>query len=157
MTMPDLPEYPHDLLRMPMREGYGFTPVSPLMRTNMESGRAKQRRRYLSTPTQVPVTWRFTQPGQCMLFESWFKNTINDGASWFYMKLKTPEGIRFYKCRFIDVFTGPVLDQSDWIYTAELEIWERPSIDPLWATYYPEAIRYMNVIDLALNREWPAA
>jgi hypothetical protein len=153
----DLPEFPHDLLRIPMREGYGFSPVSPLMRTNMESGRAKQRRRYQSTPTQVPVTWRFRDEGQCQLFESWYKYIISDGTSWFNSKLKTPEGIKQYKCRFMDIYTGPLLDGLDWVYTAELELWERPTMDPLWVTYYPAAIRYMNVIDLALNREWPEA
>lgn len=153
--MADLPEFPHDLLRMPMREGYGFTPVSPLMRTNMESGRAKQRRRYLGTPTRTPVTWRFRHEGQCQLFESWYKHIIGDGASWFISKLKTPEGIKQYKCRFTDIYTGPLLDGLDWVYTAELELWERPVLDPLWVTYYPAAIRYMNVIDLALNEEWP--
>ena len=156
--MADLPEYPHDLLPMPLREGYGLTPVSPLMRTDMQSGRAKQRRRYQSTPTQAPINWIFTQPGQASLFEQWYQHVLMDGVLWFNMKLRTPEGVKFYKCRFIDIYQGGELDGPNyWRYSAEVELWERPTMDPLWVTYYPAAIRYMNVIDLALNREWPEA
>lgn len=156
--MADLPEYPHDLLPLPLREGYGLTPVSPLMRTDMQSGRAKQRRRYQSTPTQAPINWIFIQPGQALLFEQWYQHVLMDGALWFNMKLRTPEGVKFYKCRFVDIYKGGELDGPNyWRYSAELELWERPTMDPLWVTYYPAAIRYMNVIDLALNREWPEA
>lgn len=156
--MADLPEYPHDLLPLPLREGYGLTPVSPLMRTDMQSGRAKQRRRYQSTPTQAPINWIFTQPGQALLFEQWYQYVLMDGVLWFNMKLRTPEGVKFYKCRFMDIYKGGELDGPNyWRYSAELELWERPTMDPLWVTYYPAAIRYMNVIDLALNREWPEA
>lgn len=102
--MADLPEYPHGLLPYPLREGYGLTPVSPLMRTSMQSGRAKQRRRYKSTPTEADVTWQFTQEGQAQLFEAWYSAVINDGASYFYMALKTPLGMHQYKCRFVDIY-----------------------------------------------------
>ncbi|CAI3796052.1 hypothetical protein [Rheinheimera sp. MM224] len=156
--MADLPEYPHDLLPLPLREGYGLTPVSPLMRTDMQSGRAKQRRRYQSTPTQAPINWIFIQPGQALLFEQWYQHVLMDGVLWFNMKLRTPEGVKFYKCRFMDIYKGGELDGPNyWRYSAELELWERPTMDPMWVTYYPAAIRYMNVIDLALNREWPEA
>jgi hypothetical protein len=155
--MADLPEYPHDLLPYPLRDGYGLTPVSPLMRTTMESGRAKQRRRYKSTPTQVDVSWQFTQPGQAQLFEAWYAGVLQDGASYFYMKLKTPLGMQPYKCRFVDIYDGPKPVGNFWRYQAVLELWERPIVDPAWAIYYPAAIRYNNVIDMALNSEWPQA
>lgn len=49
--------YPHDYLPMPLQEGYGFQPVSPLKRTQLTTGRARQRRAYSSTPTEVTVSW----------------------------------------------------------------------------------------------------
>lgn len=49
--------YPHDSLPMPLQEGYGFQPVSPLKRTQLTTGRARQRRAYTSTPTQASITW----------------------------------------------------------------------------------------------------
>jgi hypothetical protein len=47
--------YPHDSLPMPLQDGYGFQPVSPLKRTQLTTGRARQRRAYTSTPTQASV------------------------------------------------------------------------------------------------------
>ncbi len=35
--------YPHDSLPMPLQEGYGFQPVSPLKRTQLTTGRARQK------------------------------------------------------------------------------------------------------------------
>jgi hypothetical protein len=32
--------YPHDSLPMPLQDGYGFQPVSPLKRTQLTTGRA---------------------------------------------------------------------------------------------------------------------
>ncbi len=49
--------YPDDYLPMPLMDGYGFKPISPLKRTEMTSGRARQRRLYTSTPTQATVKW----------------------------------------------------------------------------------------------------
>lgn len=43
--------YPEEYLPMPLMDGYGFKPISPLLRTEMTSGRAQQRRRYTSTFT----------------------------------------------------------------------------------------------------------
>jgi hypothetical protein len=99
--------YPHDYLPVPLYDGYGFKPVSPLSRTEMTTGRARQRRRYLSTPTQNSVKWLFKSDGQAQLFEAWFRETITDGTSWFYMVLKTPMGVEPYKCRFVDIYEGP--------------------------------------------------
>lgn len=47
--------YPDEYLPMPLMDGYGFKPISPLLRTEMTSGRARQRRRYTSRPTQASV------------------------------------------------------------------------------------------------------
>ena len=34
--------YPDEYLPMPLMDGYGFKPISPLLRTEMTSGRAQQ-------------------------------------------------------------------------------------------------------------------
>lgn len=156
--MAEFPQYPHDMLPLPLQDGYGFTPVSPLLRTQMQSGRAKQRRRYRSTPTELPVTWLMKTNAQAQLFEAWYQDAINDGASWFDMSLKTPQGLLPYSCRFTEIYNGPVLVGGRyWQFTATLELRERPVIQGGWGLYYPDAFRYADIIDIALNREWPAA
>lgn len=119
-------DYPHQYLPLPLQDGYGLKPISPLLRTQMVSGRARQRRRYTSTPTQAPVS-RLMNDVQGQAFEAWYRDAISDGAAWFNMNLRTPIGIKPYVCRFIDIYEGPVLIGGKyWQYNATLELWERP-------------------------------
>lgn len=124
-------EYPN-ALPTPLREGYGLRHVSPLMRTQMDSGRARQRRRFTSVPSEVPVSW-ICNAKQAQFFEAWFRYGITDGADWFLCPLKTPldEGaaVKEYEARFTDIYRGPELVGIDhWRFTAELEIRERQTL-----------------------------
>jgi len=149
--------YPHEYLPLPLQDGYGFKPVSPLLRTQLTSGRARQRRQYTSTPTQASVTWMFTTDAQAQLFEAWYRDTISDGAAWFLMRLQTPLGVESYKCRFTDIYDGPIpVAPIYWRISATLELWERPLLPPGWAEF-PSFVVNQDIIDLALNREWPEA
>lgn len=147
--------YPHDYLPIPLKDGFELKPISPFLRTDLDSGRARQRRRYLSTPTQASVTWSFKTDPEAQLFESFYLDTITDGAAWFYMNLKTPLGIMPYKCRFTEIYEGPVLMEGKyWQYRATLELWERPILPPGWGPF-PQFIIGSSIIDKAMNREWP--
>lgn len=86
--------YPDEYLPMPLMDGYGFKPISPLLRTEMTSGRAQQRRRYTSTPTQASVKWIFKTDALAQVFEAFFRDALKDGQSWFYLKLQTPIGVK---------------------------------------------------------------
>lgn len=141
-------------IRLPLIEGYGFTPVSPLIRTELTSGRARQRRRFTSTPTVVSVSWIF-DPGEARVFELWFRTTLNDGAEWFDLSLKTPEGLLTYDARFTDIYSGPEwIGKSHWKFSAELELLVRPVYAAEWAIV-PLFVQYADVIDYAVNRELP--
>lgn len=149
--------YPHDYLPMPQQGGYAFQAVSPLLRTQLVSGRARQRRRFTSTPTNASVSWFMETDAQGQVFEAWFRDVLSDGAAWFYMKLQTPVGVKFYRCRFTDIYQGPTLvPPIYWQYSATLELWERPLPLPGWGNF-PEFLAGQNIIDVALNREWPEA
>lgn len=145
--------YPKSL-PMPLREGYGFTPVSPIRRSNKVSGRSVQRRLYKSVPTVAAVRWILSD-AQALAFEAWFDEQLVSGSQWFECPLKVPGGIRAYKARFVDIYEGPTLvGQSSWGFSASLELWERPIIKGPWANY-PDFIAGSPIIDLAVNREWP--
>jgi hypothetical protein len=147
--------YPHDYLPLPLQDGYAFQATSPLLRTQLTSGRARQRRLYTSVPTQATVKWLFGNDGQCQYFELWFRDVISDGASWFNMNLRTPLGIESYVCRFTDIYEGPTLTAGKyWQYSATLELWERPILTSEWKDF-PDLVVNQSIIDLALNREWP--
>lgn len=149
--------YPHDYLPLPLQDGYGLQPVSPLRRTQLTSGRARQRRLYTSTPSEVSVKWLFTSDSQAQVFEAWFRDALGDGVKWFMMKLQTPVGVKFYKCRFTDIYQGGTLTGSlYWQFSATLELWERPLPPAGWGNY-PELLAGSSLIDIAINQEWPKA
>lgn len=140
----------------PLREGYGLKHVSPMKRSTFVSGRSMPRRAYTATPTQLEVRWLLND-GQATLFEKWFQEVLIDGVSWFACRLRTPLGMDYYKSRFTDMYDGPVLTTSNqWVITAPLEMYQRPLLADGWLEY-PDGILRAGIIDLAANREWPAA
>lgn len=148
--------YPHEYLPLAQRTGLGYQPTSPVLRTELTSGRARQRRKYTSTPTQAGVTWIFTDV-QSQLFEAWFRDALVDAANWFNMRIRTPLGLSDYVCRFTDIYQGPTLvGLGYWQFTATLELWERPILPPGWGEF-PDLIANQSIIDFAMNREWPEA
>lgn len=46
-----------DLLPLPLVEEYSITPNEAIIRTQMESGTARQRRRFDSVPSRITVKW----------------------------------------------------------------------------------------------------
>lgn len=148
-------DYPANL-PPPLRSGYGINHVSPLQRTELATGRAIQRRRYTSVPSIASVSWLMSQP-QAQVFEGWFRWTLSDGAEWFNARLRTPLGLRDYECRFVGMYEGPDLIGVDrWKFSADLEIRERQTVDAILAAH-PDIILGAAIIDIAINREWPAA
>lgn len=119
--------YP-DGLPLPLRDGYRFSPVSPIVRTTMASGRAMQRRRFRSVPTMVSVSWLMTEE-QARLFDGWLKWGVK-WADWFLCPIQSPLGIKPARARFTDIPEGPELfGVNMWRYSAVLELFELPIID----------------------------
>lgn len=147
--------YPSQLPRA-QRADHTSTPLQPFLRTQLERGRARQRRRFTSVPVMATFTWVFTD-GEAALFELWFKETINDGASWFNMPRKTPLGQRMLVARFASMYEGPTMWGRDhWTYTAQIEFFERELYDKEWLIL-PGFIARPEIFDYAINQDWPAA
>ena len=143
-------------LPLPEQSGYAIQHVSPIQRTEMVSGRARQRRVYTSVPSNVAVQWFLTEQ-QAQLFELFFRFGITDGADWFLCKLKTPLGIMTYECRFTGIYEGPVLIAYDkWTVSATIEIKERQTLtsDELFDI---QGIFDSEILDITMNQKWPIA
>lgn len=139
-----------------LRTDYNIQHVSPFARTDMATGRARQRRVFTSVPSQVDVSTGLYTALQAQLFEAWFAYDIHDGADWFNATIKTPMGLRPYECRFIEMYKGPKLGGVDrWQFELKLEIIERPILTANWYTYGMEYVMDATVLDIALNQEWP--
>ena len=152
MTLAVWPEQ----LPLPEQSGYAIQHVSPLQRTEMVSGRARQRRVYTSVPSNVAVQF-FCTEAQAQVFELFFRHGITDGADWFMCTLKTPLGLMPYECRFNGIYEGPVLTSfNKWTFSGTLEIRERQTLGASWV-YAPQYIFDSSIIDVALNDLWSAA
>lgn len=154
MAEKDYPSY----LPKPLRNDYGIQHVSPFARTEMTTGRARQRRTFTTVPSVVSVNW-YMDGAKAQLFEAWFRYEITDGAEWFNIDLKTPVGdFAPYECRFVEMYDGPSIDSANnWRFSAQLEIRERPILDQQWWTYGQEFVAGSSIIDIALNSKWPEA
>lgn len=130
--------------------------VSPLLRSDLVSGRAIQRRRFTSVPQGANINWLFNDV-QAQAFEAWWRDQLTDGASWFECPLDTPMGYYLYTCRFTDVYKGPSRAGPNlWAYSAELELRER-AVPAIGEGEFPEDILYSEIFDLTINKEWPRA
>jgi hypothetical protein len=123
-----------DKLPLPTFEGYGIEPQDAVLRTEMEAGPARQRRRYTQTPSRIPVRWRLTQ-WQFGIFEAWYKWKGREGAVWFAMDLLGGMGMVAHEARFVGSGSSPYKavpqrggpgEGARWIVTTTLEIRERP-------------------------------
>lgn len=147
-------EYPVEL-PFPTRDGFAIEATNQVTRTEMQSGRARQRVRFTSVPAFVPLRWIFTTP-QAQLFDAWASDVAK--AGWFTLKLRSPIGLTEHQARFIESPQGPALFGLDrWSYTAKVELRDKPKVAPGWALYAPQYILLSSVFDQAMNREWPEA
>lgn len=154
MTISTNINYPSKYLPGVLKDGFGLKAASPMLRTQLTSGRVRQRRAFTSTPSNTDVQWLLNDK-QAQFFEVWFRDTLKDGASWFNMPLLTPLGLQNYVCRFTDIYEGPTPEGGlYWRYSANLELWERPVLSSGWAEF-PEYILGSDIFDIAINREWP--
>lgn len=152
-----------DGVPLPLREGYGFKPVSPIARTEMASGRAMQRRRFLSVPTMVNVSWLLTA-AQAQLFEGWCKWEVGY-ANWFLCPLKSPMGLKPTRARLTDIYQGPELvGVNMWRYTATLELFELPIISETELTDLLAGMdvgvmnaQLRNLLQRWYTKSWPGA
>lgn len=140
-----------------IREGHSTQHGNTLQRTQLESGRARQRQRFTSVPSVQQCSWIFSE-NEAVAFEAWYRDALHDGAEWFNMLSRTPMGQETQLvCRFTGIYSGPDLVGGDmWKVAAPLEIFERPLMPAGWGLM-PEYLLRADVFDIAVNQRWPAA
>lgn len=123
-----LEEYPHNDLPLPESRGYGLERGQQFIRTDMESGNVRQRRRYSSIPDTVQVSWVMTRL-QFELFEGWYKHKITSGADWFRMKISDGSGVNLQDCRFTSTYKVKESGPNYFGVQASVETRDRTIID----------------------------
>lgn len=102
-----MPAYPSTLPN-PTRQGYGLEPQSGVVRTDMEAGPARVRRRFTRTPTQITLRWVFTE-AEFAVFEAWWAQVTLAGSAWVDMPVANGGGINSLSARFIGPYKAPML------------------------------------------------
>jgi hypothetical protein len=79
--------YPSNMLPRPLSDGYGLAAMPSTIRTDMDNGFARVRRRFTRAPTAATLNWNM--PAQKFgLFDSWWRSVLLDGTSWFLSPLR---------------------------------------------------------------------
>ena len=115
-------------LPLPTIDGYGVHPGEAILRTEMEAGPARQRRRFTQVPSRISVRWLFRRQ-QFALFEAWYRWHAKEGGEWFGIDLLGGLGLVAHEARFTRQFEARVRGGVLWEVTSELEIRERPTLD----------------------------
>ena len=108
-------------------QGYGYQSADALVATDFDAGPRRVRRRYTSVPTRYNVTWTVTQ-NQLAVFEYWFNNVINYGASYFTIPLTQGAGIQTVDARFVGVPSVTLSEPTEFKISSTLEVLEKPLI-----------------------------
>lgn len=112
--------YPN-IMPAPLVESYTLSPVDQTVRTDMEVGAARVRRRTYARNDLVEVSWLFTA-AQMAAFRAWFEADAGGGAGWFDVALDVGDGASsLVEARF----KGPwkaTRNNLLWRITAQLEV-----------------------------------
>ena len=119
-----LVRYPKDL-KLPLVSSHTLAQQSNLLRTDMASGRARQRKRFQSVPTTMGASWKLNKY-QAQILEGFVTHGINDAVNWFLMPVRTPEGLIEHEVRFKQSpLESCTYNGGFWNYSANIEIKKR--------------------------------
>lgn len=112
-------------LPAPLAGAYSLNPVDQTVRTDMEMGAPRVRRRTAARNDRVAVGWLFTV-AELDTFRDWFESAstgIAGGASWFSVALDVGTGttLASVEARFVGPFQA-ARDGNKWRVTATLEV-----------------------------------
>ena len=116
-----------DRLPLPTLEGYGIQPGEAVLRTEVEAGPTRRRRRFTNVPSRIAVRW-VLRPDQFALFEAWYRFAAAEGGAWFEIDLLGGLGLAPHEARFTRPFEARPYRGRLWEVTCELEVRARPTL-----------------------------
>ena len=119
-----MPAWPATLPR-PLVDDYELQPVDRVIRTQMDAGNTRSRRRFTSSPTKIPVSWNFNR-GQMAVFEAFHALDLLDGQASFDVDLFNGDDVTSYSAKFVQIWKGKLKSGLRWRVAAILEVQSRP-------------------------------
>lgn len=112
-------------LPAPLAGGYAVKPVDQTVRTDMEGGAARQRRRTTARNDKVAVSW-VMRDAQAAIFRAWFEDDAAGaagGAAWFAVALLLGTGgVVSVDARFVAPPMLTLIGAKIWTVSGELEV-----------------------------------
>lgn len=109
-----IPSWPADL-PVWVTDGYGYTPVDPCARTQMDAGNRRVRRRFITTPTDLTLKAIFTR-AQMASFETWWQNSALAGSAWVMLPISNGQGLNNVQCRFSGTYQAAPAGDTTLLY-----------------------------------------
>lgn len=110
-------------LPAPAIEGHAISAGQDAIRTEMETGAARTRRRSFSSPDRVSLAWYFSAQ-EFAIFRAWWDGEIHGGSAWFDFLID--DGITgvqsLREVRFVESFEASLIAYSQWRVTVKAEI-----------------------------------
>lgn len=113
-----------DALGVPQFSGYGIESASQIVRTDMEGGAARVRRRTTSAPDTAPLRFVFNET-QMATFRAFWDAEMLSGAAWTYIPVKTgrASGLVSKECRSTDgKFKASLAGAKTWVVEFSVEV-----------------------------------
>lgn len=93
-----------------------------VLRTKMDSGKARQRRKTVSELATISVKWEFSDD-EMSIFRAWHAEKLNLGVDWFNIDLPFGGGLETQQARFVQGNFSPTYTAHlYWEVTASLEV-----------------------------------
>jgi len=108
----------------PLLAGYQLVPVDPAIRTDMEFGAQRVRRRSAARNDRISLAWQLTD-AQMAIFRAWYETDAQaaGGAAWFYVTLAVGDGGAMQKeARFDGAWQATRQGGRTWWVTAQVEV-----------------------------------
>lgn len=117
--------WPSTLPAYALISGYALNPVDQTIRTDMEVGTARVRRRTAARYDMLKLSWVFTD-AQLATFRTWFDDATTGaagGAGWFNMSVAVGEtGLTSHTCRFVGAPQIVPIEGMNWQVSASVEV-----------------------------------
>ncbi len=114
-------------LPAPRHDGYQLAQIDPAIRTAMEGGNVRSRRRTTARTDRIACTVRLTNT-QFYTFRAWFdaSDGANGGVSWFTVSLRTGgingSALQTVEATFSGIWTSEHPSHDTWLVTMPLEV-----------------------------------
>ena len=116
--------YPSSL-PAPEINGYGYQQKPNVLKSAMDGGNRRHRVLHKNSRTVLKVTWQLTT-AQLDIQETFEQDEIEDGALWFCMNIKTPNGLAVHDVRYVPGTKNTTLTTNNlWAVSVSIEVKDR--------------------------------